>query len=152
MTRIVLLAHKPLASALREVAAHVFPECAGAVEAVDVDPATSADALEASLRSQLLANDPSQDVLIMVDAFGATPCNVAVRVADGVHVRVVTGVNVPMLWRTLCYLDEPLAELVQRALAGAMQGVMHVAEPRRQNQSQPVGCSGHDQEQHSHQQ
>ncbi len=54
---------------------------------------------------------------------------------DGVLSRVVAGVNVPMLWRTLCYAHLPLAELVTRAVDGARQGVMQVAVPRRQNQA-----------------
>ena len=41
--------------------------------------------------------------------------------------RVVAGVNVPMLWRALCYADEPLEELVTRAVDGGTQGVMQVA-------------------------
>jgi mannose PTS system EIIA component len=58
-----------------------------------------------------------------------------VSLADGVHVRVVTGVNVPMLWRTLCYADEPLEALVARALAGATQGVMQASPTRPQQQA-----------------
>jgi PTS system ascorbate-specific IIA component len=151
MTRILLLAHSPLASALRDVASHAFPECAPTLEAVDVDATQSAEAVEATLRDRLAAH-ADQDTLILVDTFGATPCNAALRVADGVHARVVAGVNVPMLWRSLCYRHEALDALVERACAGATQGVMPVAMPRRQNQSQPGGQPAHDQVEHPHQQ
>lgn len=125
MTRILVLAHSPLASALREVAMHAFPECAAAMETVDVDPAQDAAALEALLRARL-GPPGGEDTLILVDAFGATPCNVAMRVADGEHVRVLSGVNVPMLWRSLCYRKDSLDALAQRALGGAVQGIMAV--------------------------
>jgi PTS system ascorbate-specific IIA component len=77
---------------------------------------------------------PGAEVLILADVFGATPCNAALNVADGVRSRVVAGLNVPMLWRALCYADLPLADLVGRAVDGGRQGVMQVAAPRRQNQ------------------
>ncbi len=150
MTRLLLLAHSPLASALRDVAGHAYPECAAAVEAVDVAPSAGVDEVEATLRRHIAAS--ADDVLILVDAFGATPCNAAMKVADGVHVRVVAGVNVPMLWRALCYRGESLDMLVERAVAGAAQGVMQVAQPRRQNQSPAVGAKAHDQVDHIHQQ
>lgn len=151
MTRILVLAHSPLASALREVASHAFPDCAPEIAALDVEANQDADALEALLRQRLQASgDP--DTLILVDVFGATPCNVALRVADGLHVRVVTGVNVPMLWRAMCYRHESLDVLVERACTGATQGVMPVAQTRRQHQSQPAVLPAHDQVQHSHQQ
>jgi len=91
-----------------------------------------------------------QQTLLLCDVFGATPCNAALRVADGVRVRVVSGVNVPMLWRVLCYAAEPLDRLVQRAVDGAVQGVMQVSSVRPQNQSVPVGP--HDHVPHHHQQ
>ena len=56
-----------------------------------------------SLGRVMLQQIAAPDVLIFTDVFGATPCNVAQRLADGVQVKVVAGVNVPMLWRTLCY-------------------------------------------------
>ena len=64
----------------------------------------------------------SPEALILTDVFGATPCNVAQRLADGVQVKVVAGVNVPMLWRSLCYADESLDALVARAVAGRDAG------------------------------
>jgi mannose PTS system EIIA component len=149
MPAILLLAHAPLASSLRTVAEHVYADCSERLFAVDVDPAASAEQVETKVRERLAALAPG-DVLILADVFGATPCNVALRVADGVHVRVVAGVNVPMLWRTLCYSHEPLDALVARAVAGATQGVMQVAVPRRQNQA--TSPFGHDQDDHQHQQ
>jgi PTS system ascorbate-specific IIA component len=151
MTRILLLAHAPLASALRDVAFHVFPECAAVIEAQDVSATQDDAAVEAALRDRLAAH-AGEETLILVDVFGATPCNAALRVADGVQARVVVGVNVPMLWRALCYRQERLDVLVERACAGAVQGVMPVSTPRRQNQLQPGGLPPHDQVDHHHQQ
>ncbi len=105
------------------------------MEAIDVDPSMSVETVEA-LAQQALERLHASEVLILTDVFGATPCNAAQRVADGVAVRVVAGVNVPMLWRSLCYLREPLDSLVARAVSGAAQGVMQVAHTRPQNQMQ----------------
>ena len=104
-------------------------------EAIDVEPNMSADTVE-SLARAALARLNAPEVLVLTDVFGATPCNVAQRLSDGVNVRVVAGVNVPMLWRSLCYLGEPLDALVARAVSGASQGVMQVAQTRPQNQVQ----------------
>jgi mannose PTS system EIIA component len=53
-------------------------------------------------------------------------------------------VNVPMLWRTLCYASEPLDALIGRALAGATQGVMQATPARPQQQARSVGEDGKD--------
>ena len=109
--------------------------------------------LEAQARVLLtLAQDADArgEALILTDVFGATPCNTVQRLADGQHVKVITGVNVPMLWRALNYASEPLDTLVTRALAGGTQGVMQIAASRPQNQaSQPTS---HDQDHRQHQQ
>ena len=151
MAHILIVAHAPLASSLRAVAQHVYPDCGAQLMAVDVLPGASLAAVEEQVL-QALQEPPlaGSEVLILVDVFGATPCNAALAAADGVRSRVVAGVNVPMLWRTLCYAEQPLDDLVNRAVAGAIQGVMHVSVPRRQNQS-PDSVS-HDQVQHHHQQ
>lgn len=148
MPGLLIIAHAPLASSLRAVAQHAFPDCAAQLAALDVLPDMPIDEIEAQAR-HILSQIRSPDALIFTDVFGATPCNVAQRLADGVHVKVVAGVNVPMLWRTLCYGDESLDAMLARAVAGATQGVMQVATSRPQNQPQKArsGDQGNAQDQ-----
>lgn len=150
MPGLMIIAHAPLASSLKAVAMHTFPDCGKSLAALDVSPSMSPEDVEAEARALLReVRDPS--ALIFTDVFGATPCNVAQRLSDGVQVKVVAGVNVPMLWRTLCYSGESLDALLARALAGATQGVMQVAASSRpQNQANKPGA--HDQAKHHHQQ
>ena len=46
------------------------------------------------------------------------------------RVEGVSGVNLPMLIRALTYRDEPLADLVEKALSAAAEGVMRMQTPR----------------------
>lgn len=124
-TRIFLIAHAPLAHALRECALHVFADSADSLLALDVLPdATPDDTLAQAQR--LLADAPGMPTLVLTDVFGATPCNVARRLVQGRPASLVAGVNLPMLLRAVCYRTEPLDALVQRALVGAIQGVVQV--------------------------
>lgn len=148
MPGLLILAHAPLASSLRTVAQHAFPDCARLLEALDVESDMSPEEVETRARA-LLDKVRCPEALILTDVFGATPCNVAQKLADGTLVKVVAGVNVPMLWRSLCYADEPLESVLGRALAGATQGVMQVATSRPQNQA--VAAGAHD-PQHRHDQ
>jgi PTS system ascorbate-specific IIA component len=133
MASILLVAHAPLASSLQAVARHAFSECSAEVAAVDVLPTAGLEDAEAQIAAAL-ERLPSDEVLVLSDVFGATPCNAALNACDGVRARVLAGVNVSMLWRALCYSNLPLAELVTRAADGGRQGIMPVSSPRRQNQ------------------
>ena len=93
-----------------------------ALAALDVLPDDARSRRSRRRRAELLARAALAEALIFTDVFGATPCNIAQRLADGVQVKVVAGVNVPMLWRTLCYADESLDAVVARALAGRDAG------------------------------
>ena len=129
MASVLILAHAPLASALKAVAAHVYPERGGDVEAIDVAADATPEQTVEWARARL-ATRPDSDWLVLVDVCGATPCNAAQRLADSARIRVLAGVNVPMLWRSMCYADLPLDELVARAQAGAAQGVTPIAAAR----------------------
>ena len=147
MNGILIIAHAPLASALRQCVLHVFPDNAAGLAALDVQPNTPPEETLAQARI-MLGQLNTANALVMADVFGATPCNVAQKLVDGVHSRLITGINLPMLLRTVCYRHEPLDALVARALAGATQGVMQVAITAPQNQAK----RNHDQDQHQHQQ
>ncbi len=133
MPGLLIVAHAPLASTLKAVAAHVFPGDQG-LEALDIAGQDSPEAAEALART-LATRIRDPELLVLTDVFGGTPCNVAMRLSDGSQVRVVVGVNVPMLWRAIGYRHLPLAELVERAVAGGIQGVMQLAPTRPQVQA-----------------
>ena len=147
MNGILIIAHAPLTSALRQCVAHVFTDHPEGVAALDVQPNTPPEETLAQARI-MLAQLGTSHALVLADVFGATPCNVAQKLVDGVHSKLITGVNLPMLLRTVSYRHESLDALVARALMGATQGVMQVAITAPQNQNR----RNHDQDQRDHQQ
>ena len=144
---ILIIAHAPLATALRDCAMHVYAECSATVMALDVQ--AQAQPEETLQQAQALVGDRlDQGLLVLTDIFGATPANVAQKLIAGSTARLISGVNLPMLYRCVCYREEPLDALVARALTGGTQGVMQVAISAPQNQNRRT----HDSTQHDHHQ
>ena len=139
---IFIIAHAPLAQALRDCALHVYPECAQAVMALDVLPHATPEDTLAQARG-VLAQSPDEGLLVLTDIFGATPANVAQKLVSGSHSKLIAGVNLPMLFRTVCYRHEPLDALVARALTGGTQGVMQVTITAPQNQNRQKNDQNH---------
>ncbi|WP_206997278.1 PTS sugar transporter subunit IIA [Trinickia mobilis] len=137
MAGILIIAHAPFATALRECIAHIYgglPARIGAIDVMpDCDPAQVIDLAQSEL--DRLRED--NGALVLTDMFGATPANIASRLATLPSVRVLAGVNLPMLVRAVCYRTTPLDTLVDKALAGAAKGV-HAIGP---STPPPVKCA-----------
>jgi PTS system ascorbate-specific IIA component len=104
------------------------------VQALDIQPEDAPE--DSLLRARaLLAAMATPEVLLLSDVFGATPCNVAQQLGDGLNTRLVAGANLPMLLRSVCYRHEGLEALAARAHAGGTQGVMPVGSTAPQNQT-----------------
>ena len=144
--RILLIAHAPLAHALAQCAAHVFPDAGEHVMALDITASADPVATLQEAQALLAANGP---VLVLSDVFGATPHNIAQELArQRADTRLIAGVNLPMLLRALCYRKEGLDELAARAVAGGSQGIMQVTQTTPQNQN----TRSHDHQHCHHQQ
>jgi len=126
VNHILIVAHAPLASALRACALHVFPDAGACISALDVLPNEAAQDSVAQGR-RLMAQSACENTLLLTDLGGATPSNVARQLADGLRSRLIAGVNLPMLLRALTYRHEALDKWAERALAGGEQGVMLLA-------------------------
>lgn len=148
MTGFFLIAHAPLASAMRQVALHAFPEVAELVVAYDVPPGDDLARYEAEAEA-CLATLPGTEVLVLTDVVGATPANLAGQLVRRGNRRALAGLNLSMLWRALGYRHLPMDELVVRARDGGLGGVQPVNTPSPQNQARQG--RGHD-PQHSHHQ
>ncbi len=123
---ILLVTHPGIGSATLAVAKGLLrnlPLQADAFEVpFDADPKALLPAASAALRRV----DGGFGVLVLTDLYGATPSNLAARLARlGTPVRRVSALNLPMLLRVLNYPELGLDELPAVAAAGARNGVIH---------------------------
>ncbi|HBC56156.1 MAG TPA: PTS fructose transporter subunit IIA [Gammaproteobacteria bacterium] len=77
------------------------------------------------LQAQALVHslNAGDGVLILTDLYGSTPANIATQLLPKSQVKVVSGVNLPMLIRTLNYPNLSLTELALKAYSGGQEGV-----------------------------
>ncbi|CAM2140184.1 mannose PTS system EIIA component [Pararobbsia alpina] len=129
MAGILIIAHTPFASALRDCISHIYGGLPARIGVIDVTP--NCDPVEqlsnASAEVERLREE--NGVLVLTDIYGATPANIAGRLSSLPDVRVVAGVNLPMLVRAVCYRSTPLDTLVDKALSGGAKGIQGVAPP-----------------------
>jgi PTS system ascorbate-specific IIA component len=81
------------------------------------------DHIHRQLNQELEGLDQGNGILIMTDMFGSTPSNIACTVSERDDIRVVSGLNLPMLIRVLNYPNLSLNELEQKALTGGQEGI-----------------------------
>ncbi len=91
---------------------------------VEVQTNTDPDEIIPKLKKLINAKINQCDgFLILTDAFGATPSNIAQKIQNN-NVRIVCGLNLPMLIRVLNYPNSSLDELAKKALAGGQAGIV----------------------------
>ncbi|TKC89557.1 PTS sugar transporter subunit IIA [Trinickia terrae] len=126
MAGILIIAHAPFATALRECIAHIYGGLPARIGAIDVMPDCDPTQVIDFAQSELDRLREENGALVLTDMFGATPANIASRLASLPSVRVLAGVNLPMLVRAVCYRATPLDTLVAKALDGAAKGVQAI--------------------------
>ena len=125
---ILLLTHEAMGGALIATARHILGRVPLALEAQAIPPGSDVDAAlrDAAARARRL--DAGDGVLVLTDVYGATPSNIAQKLPElGLDVRRVSGLNLPMLLRTLNYPEQTLAELAQTAANGGRAGIVEHA-------------------------
>ncbi len=122
---ILLITHEGVGSALLAVATRLLRTLPLKAEALDVPFDGDPDALLPVASAALRRVDGGHGVLVLTDLYGATPSNVAARVARlGTPVRRVSALSLPMLLRVMNYAELTLDELPAVASAGARNGVI----------------------------
>jgi mannose PTS system EIIA component len=121
---ILLVTHRPLAGNLLRIAAEILGQPPLGVACCEVINDTPPDAILTRCRHLAATIDQGEGVLVLTDLYGATPDNVARALADSsARARVVSGLNLPMLLRTLNYATLDLDGLAEKALSGGRDGV-----------------------------
>jgi len=123
---ILIVAHDRLGESLVDAVTHVL---GARPPQFDVFPVAAADdplALLPKARDAVAALDTGDGVAILSDIYGATPCNLAAKLASAGHVEVIAGVSLPMLVRAFTYRTRGMDTFVKKAVSGGCEGVLHV--------------------------
>jgi PTS system ascorbate-specific IIA component len=122
---ILLITHGSLGSELLRIASGIFGTCPTRAEAVDVENDAPCDPLIEDAERRAAHLDEGDGVLVLTDLYGSTPANLAVTLLGRRdHIRVLAGVNLPMLVRALSYAGLDLDQVVDKALKGGRDGVL----------------------------
>jgi len=122
---VLLITHEGIGSALIAVATQLMPSLPLRIETLEVSFAADPEALLPQASAALRRVDGGHGVLVLTDLYGATPSNLAARLARlGTPVRRVSGLSLPMLLRVMNYAELELDELPAVAAAGARNGVV----------------------------
>ncbi|HEY1328905.1 MAG TPA: PTS fructose transporter subunit IIA [Casimicrobiaceae bacterium] len=126
MIGVLIIAHGSLGDSLIQAVSHVLGARPAQFEVFDVAASDDPMALLPKARAAMQALDTGDGVLVFSDLYGATPCNLAIKLAQPGRVEVVSGVNLPMLVRAFTYRTKGLDTLVKKAISGGCEGVLHV--------------------------
>ncbi|MEQ1517450.1 MAG: PTS fructose transporter subunit IIA [Usitatibacteraceae bacterium] len=126
MIGILIVAHGTLGESLIHCASHVMGKRPLYLRQLGVTVHDDPEALLPQGRDLIRFLDQGQGVLVMTDIFGATPSNIASNLLVPDRVQGVSGVNMPMLIKALTYRDRPMDVLIEKALAGAQEGVIRM--------------------------
>lgn len=129
MIGILIVAHGALGECLIHCASHVMGRRPLRVRQLGVTVHDDPEQLIPHAREMVRDIDDGSGVLVLSDICGATPCNIASQLIDPGHVELISGASLPMLVRALTYRDEPLASVVDKAMWGGANGVMHLTAP-----------------------
>ncbi|GHA77454.1 PTS sugar transporter subunit IIA [Cognatilysobacter bugurensis] len=122
---VLLITHEGIGTALRAVATRLVCPLPLAVEVFEVPFDGDLDILLPKASVALRRADSGDGVLVLTDLYGATPSNLAARVAHlGTPVHRVSALSLPMLLRVLNYAEQPFDALAAVAAAGARNGVV----------------------------
>ena len=122
---ILLVTHEGIGSALLAVATRLLRQLPLRTEAFEIPFDGDPDALLPQASAALRRVDGGQGVLVLTDLYGATPSNLAAKLARiGTPVRRVSALSLPMLLRVMNYAELGLDELPRVAAAGTRNGAI----------------------------
>ena len=126
MIGVLIVAHDSLGESLVEAVTHVLGGRPAQLDALAVKADDDPLALLPKARALVDKLDTGDGVVVFSDIFGATPCNLAVKLLRPGRVEGVAGVNLPMLVRAFTYRSRGMDMLIKKAVSGGCEGVLHV--------------------------
>lgn len=121
---ILLVTHGKLGHFLLDVMRDMIGELPLASDVLEVRRVQSHEVLTSQGSRMIERLNSGDGVLVMTDAFGSTPSNIANKLSAVQGSPVVSGVNLPMLVRVYNYPRATLEEMAKLAVEGGQRGII----------------------------
>ena len=122
---VLLVTHGRLGRHLIDTVTEMIGEPPLAVDVVDIQRGQDPDSCVNEALDKATRLNSGSGVLMLTDAFGSTPSNVATRAAATAEdYRIVAGLNLPMLVRIFNYPNKDLQAMIDNAVEGGRQGIV----------------------------
>lgn len=120
----IILTHHDIGQQMVNVVEETLGTKCPSMTALSVYPDQPIEQLIGQIELQRVAYDEGDGVIIFTDLYGATPGNIACQLLEIPSIRVLTGVNMPMLLKAQSYADLPIDELVEKVIEGGREGII----------------------------
>jgi mannose PTS system EIIA component len=134
MIGILIVTHGEIGKSLLDSATQILGARPTQISTLSVWRQDDPDDLVLRARELMDQIDAGDGVLILTDIFGATPGNVVSKLLQDGRVEGVSGASLPMLLRVLTGRNgsnpATLGVLVQRAMSGGAEGLVHMNTDR----------------------
>ncbi len=125
MIGLLILAQRDTGRGIIHAVEHVLGQCPLQLDALPVNYDQPPEQLAQLLQRYITKLDQGQGVLILADIYGATHTNVACRFLKKDYIELIAGLNLPMLIRLLNYRNLDFPSLINKALSGGTEGIVH---------------------------
>ena len=126
---VLLVTHGKLGHFLLETMSDMIGALPLPTDVLEVRRVQATDVLLLQGRRMIERLDRGGGVLLLTDAFGSTPSNIANRLAEASRTAVVAGINLPMLVKIFNYPQLDLAAMTRAAVEGGQRGVLVCPTP-----------------------
>ncbi|MEM1244536.1 MAG: PTS fructose transporter subunit IIA [Pseudomonadota bacterium] len=121
---VIIITHEQVGPALLRTVEQTFGGLPLPTVCVPIKSSCDPQAIVAKVTKLIKQINPREGLLILTDLFGSTPTNIATRLQHQVEVKIVSGINLPMLIRVMNYPKLSLQELAFKAMSGGRDGVL----------------------------
>jgi PTS system mannose-specific IIA component len=121
---LILITHHDIGQQMAKMVKETLGEGMSSITAMSVYPGQSTEQLIGRVVLKAQQVDEGDGVIIITDLYGATPGNIACYLLDIPSIKVITGLNLPMLFKAQSYADLPLNELTQKIIEGGRNGIL----------------------------
>lgn len=129
---VLLVTHGQMGKHLLETVTEMVGNAPLPIDVVDIHRGQDPDQMIGMAADRARELDQGDGILMITDAFGSTPSNIAMRAAESCGARVVAGLNLPMLVRIFNYPELELESMTQGVVKGGRQGILAAGDEEEQ--------------------